>query len=166
MSITDLIPWRRKEQSVPSRQAEEESIFALQRDMNRLFDDFFRSFGMMPWRGFEEPALAFSPQLDIVEDEDNIQVSAELPGMDRNDIDVSISNGTLTIRGEKQQEREDRGTNYFRRERTYGSFRRSVPLATEVDHDQAEATFKRGVLTVTLPKSAEAKKKRITIKAG
>jgi HSP20 family protein len=166
MSITDLIPWRRKERSVPSRQAEEESIFALQQDMNRLFDDFFRSFSMMPWRGFEEPALAFSPQLDLVEDEDNIQVSTELPGMDENDIDVSISNGTLTIRGEKQQEWEDRGANYFRRERTFGSFRRSVPLPTEVDQDQAEATCKRGVLTVTLPKTAEAKKKRITIKAG
>ncbi|MBN1140044.1 MAG: Hsp20/alpha crystallin family protein [Anaerolineae bacterium] len=166
MPITDLIPWKRDEQRVPVRR-EEQSMLALQQDMNRLFDDFFRSWGVMPWRGWGEQALAFNPQVDVVEDEKEIHVSAELPGMDENDIDVSLSQGVLTIKGEKRHEKKDEGKNYYRLERSYGSFQRSIPLPAEVNEDKVEATFKNGVLTVTLPKTAAARaRKQVAIKTG
>ena len=152
---------------MPVRREEEQSMLSLQRDMNQLFDDFFNGFSLMPWRGFGESPLAFSPQIDVVEDEKAIQVSAELPGMDERDIDVSISQGVLVIKGEKRKEKETRDKNYFRVERSFGTFRRSIPLPAEVDEGKVEAAFKKGVLTITLPKiAAEKDRKRITIKAG
>ncbi len=167
MAITDLIPWKREERAVPVRREEEHPIQALQRDMNRLFDEFFREFGLAPFRPFEERWDVFSPRIDMVEGDKEIKVSAELPGMDEKDIDISLSHDVLTIRGEKKEEEEYRGKNYYRMERSYGSFQRSIPLPCEVDDDKAEAIFKRGVLTITLPKAAEAQsRKKITVKTG
>jgi len=167
MSITDLIPWKRGEREVPVRREEERSPFALQQEMNRLFDEFFRGWGLAPFRGFDEPLDAFSPRVDVVESDKEVAVSAELPGMDEKEIDVSISRGVLTISGEKREEKEDKGKNYYRMERSYGSFQRSIPLPSEVDEGKAEATFNKGVLTITLPKTAEAQvRKRIPIRTG
>jgi HSP20 family protein len=167
MSITDLIPWRRGERKVPVKHEEEQSVLSFQQEMNRLFDEFFGGWGLAPFREFTEPWDAFSPRVDVVEGDKEVTVSAELPGMDEKGIDVSLSHGVLTISGEKQEKKEDRGKNYYRMERSYGSFRRSVPLPSEVDEDKAEATFKKGVLTITLPKTAEVQaRKRISIKTG
>ena len=95
-----------------------------------------------------------------------IKVSVELPGIDKNDIDVSLARDTLTISGEKRQETEDRGKNYHRMERSYGAFKRSIPLLCDVDEAEVDATFKNGVLTVTLPKVVEGQCRRaIKIKA-
>jgi HSP20 family protein len=167
MSITDLIPWRREERKVPVKREEERSVLSFQQEMNRLFDEFFGGWGLAPFREFTEPWDAFSPRVDVVEGDKEITVSAELPGIDEKEIDVSLSHGVLTISGEKQEKKEDKGKNYYRMERSYGSFRRSVPLPSEVDEDKAEATFKKGVLTITLPKTAEVQaRKRISIKTG
>jgi len=167
MSITDLIPWRREGGKVPIRREEEHPMLVLQRDMNRLFDEFFRGFGLMPFGAFGERWDVFSPRVDVVESGKEIKVSAELPGMEEGDIEVTLSNDVLTISGEKKEEVENRGKDYYHVERSYGSFRRAIPLPCEVDTDKAEATFKKGVLTVTLPKTVEAQAhKRIPIKTG
>ncbi|MGD1992342.1 MAG: Hsp20/alpha crystallin family protein [Anaerolineae bacterium] len=167
MPITDLIPWKREEKRVPIRRTSEDTTSLMPRDFDRMFDAFFRGFGLMPSRAFGENWEAFSPQIDVVEDEDEIRVSAELPGMDEDEIDVSLSRGTLTIQGEKREETEDRGRNYYRMERSYGTFRRSIPLPSTVDESAAEATYEKGVLTISLPKKEEARAgRRIPIRTG
>jgi HSP20 family protein len=132
--------------------------------MDHLFDDFFESFGLTPF----EPFGAFSPRVDVSETDKEIKVSAELPGLDENDIEVSLARNLLTISGEKQEEAEDKGKNFYRMERSYGSFRRTIPLMVEVEADKIKAKFQKGVLTVTLPKTAEAQRqtRRIPIKTG
>jgi HSP20 family protein len=165
MPISDLIPWK-KEKQVPVRREEEHPWSAFRGEMNRLFDDFFggeREGSLVPLSG---EWGAFSPQVDVSEAEDEIVVSAELPGLDQEDIDVSLSNGTLLIRGEKREEKEEKGESYYRSERAYGAFRRDIPLPSAVDAEQVDAVFKKGVLTITLPKTEEAKAKKVTLTTG
>jgi len=167
MAITDLIPWKREEKKVPVRREEERPIDVLQQDMNRLFDEFFRGFGLAPFGALGERWDIFSPRVDVVEGDEQIEISVELPGMDEKDIDVSLSRDVLTISGEKREEEERKGENYYHVERSYGSFRRSIPLPCEINADKAEAAFKKGVLTITLPKTAKAQAcKRISVKTA
>jgi HSP20 family protein len=107
---------------------------------------------------------AFSPQVDAVESDSDITVSVGLPGLEERDIDVTLSRDALTISGEKRQEKEEKGRNYLRAEPSYGSFRRSIPLLCEVDASEADAVFRKGELTITVPKMAKAQaRKRIDI---
>lgn len=162
MAMRDLVPWKWGEKQVPVKR-EEEPFYALQHNMNRLFDEFFSDFGLKP---FGESWAGFSPSIDVTENDHEIKVSAELPGMDENDIQVKLANDMLTLSGEKKTEKEDKDKNYYRMERSYGSFQRSIPLPPGVETDQVEATFKKGVLTITLPKSAQTQNhvKKIPIK--
>ena len=159
MSITNLMPWRRKEQAPRKRgditvnQEEEHPLNLFERDMNRMFDEFFSGFGLAP--AWERDWSTFSPQVDIVDSEKEIKVSVELPGLDEKDIDVSLSRDVLTISGEKRQEKEDKGKNYYRMERSYGSFKRAIPIPCEVKTEDIDATFKNGVLSIVLPKTTE-----------
>ena len=107
------------------------------------------------------------PAVDVSETDKAYEISAELAGMDEKNIDLKIANGVLTIRGEKQDEKEEKKKDYYMRERSYGSFERTFEVPEGVDTDKIEATFKKGVLTVTLPKNAEAQKpaKKIEVKA-
>jgi HSP20 family protein len=169
MPITDLIPWKKKE---PVQQEEESALeraehplLSFQQEMNRLFDDFFGRSALEPFGAFREGWDMFSPRVDVAETDKEIVVSAELPGLDGEDIDISLSQGVLTITGEKKQEQEKQGRNYYHVERSFGSFQRSVPLPAEVDTTKVEAVFRKGVLTITLPKVRGAKaRKRIAIK--
>ena len=141
---------------------------AFHRQMDRLFDEFFRDFSLAPFRGVDESWGAYVPSIDVKENEKEFQISAELPGMDDKDVEVSITGDVLTIKGEKKlekEEEEDKG--YYRRERAYGSFQRRIQLPAEVDTDKVSAHFKKGVLTVTLPKTEEAQKavRKIEVKA-
>ena len=159
MAITDLIPWRRQE---PARR-EESEMTAFERDMDRLFERFFQGSPLAP---FGESWGAFSPSVDVVETDDQIKVSAELPGLDDKDIEVSLDRGVLTISGEKSEEHEEERENYYRTERTYGSFRRAILVPTEVNQDEVEAVFRNGVLTITMPKAEVVEgRKRISVKA-
>ena len=159
MAITDLVPWRRQE---PARR-EEDVLTTFERDMDRLFERFFRGGMLAP---FGESWGAFSPSVDVVETDDEIKVSAELPGLDDKDIEVSLDRGVLTISGEKSEERKEQREDYYRAERTYGSFCRTIPLPTEVKEDEVEAVFQKGVLTITLPKAEVVEgRKRISVKA-
>ncbi|MGC9520703.1 MAG: Hsp20/alpha crystallin family protein [Anaerolineae bacterium] len=163
MSITDLIPWRRERRSQAQEQREQYPMETFQRDMNRLFDEFFGSgFGLSPWS--EERWGMLSPRVDVSETGTEVKVAAELPGLDKEDIELSLDNNVLTLSGEKRHEKEEERRNYYRSERAYGAFYRRIPLPAEVDAESAEAVYKNGVLTVTLQKTAEAKAKRITVK--
>jgi HSP20 family protein len=142
-------------------------------EMDRLFDRFGfpslrRVFDMEPsWR----PASSFgfsAPAIDMSEDDKTYKISAELPGIDADDIDVSLSGDTLVLKGEKRQEKVQKDKNYHFSERSYGSFQRSFQLPTSIDRDRVAADFSNGVLTITLPKTAEAQKpqKKIEIRSA
>jgi len=150
---------------------------SLQREIDRLFEDFDRSWWGVPFprttRAVEpfwqrQLARATTPAVDIAESDKAYEVTAELPGMDEKDIEVKLVNGGLTIKGEKTEEKEEKKKDYYVHERHFGSFERSFRLPEGVDADKIEATFKKGVLTVTLPKTAEAQKaaKKIAVKAA
>lgn len=145
----DLMPWK------AGRQAS--MVDSLRREFNQLFDRF--------WSGQVEPMplSRWVPALDVCESGDEIRVQAEVPGIDPADIDVSIEGNVLTIRGEKKAEREDSAEDYHRIERQYGTFSRSIPLASEVDAEKIEAVFRNGVLNVRLPKHESAKPKQVKI---
>jgi len=140
----------------------------LRREVDRLFEDFGRGFWRLPLRrsAFEtEPfwrrvALSVAaPAVDVVEKEKAYEITAELPGMDEKNIELTVADDMLTIKGEKKEEREEKKKNFFLSERQYGSFERSFRLPEGVEADKIEASFKKGVLTVTLPKTPEAQKK-------
>jgi HSP20 family protein len=146
----------------PSRYRDEGDPFmTLHREMNRLFDDVFRGFDMAPFGNMSR--MAAWPHVEVVENDKDVRISAELPGLDDKDVEVLMGDGVLTIRGEKKSEIEDKERAFS--ERTYGRFERRIPLAWEVEQDKIDASFKNGVLTVTLPKSAESRPevKRIAI---
>ena len=146
----------------------------MRREMDRLFDEFdwrspFRRsvFDVEPlWR--RELSWAATPAVDIVEQDKTYEVTAELPGMDEKNIEVKVANGMLTIKGEKKEEKEEKRKDYYHSERRYGSFERRFQIPEGVDTGKIDASFKKGVLTVMLPKSPEvqATEKKIVVKSG
>lgn len=157
MGIKSLLP-KRREQAL----AERDPFAVLRREMDTLFDGFFSELGE-PARGVQ----SFNPRVDVTENGKEVRITAELPGVEEKDVEVSLSGDAITIKGEKREEKEEKGEEQYRLERSYGAFRRSFPLPCEVDADKATASFKKGVLTVTLPKTAEAaKSKKIAVKAA
>lgn len=168
MRIGELVPWKADRGGVAVRREEDEFPWLPTfRDVNRLFNEFARDFELGPWR--ERQWTGFSPDVNVSETDQEVRVTAELPGMDVKDVDISINHNVLTIRGEKKEESEEKGKNFYRMERSFGSFQRSIPLPAEVvDADKAEATYKNGILTIVLPKLPEAQKplKRIPVKTG
>jgi HSP20 family protein len=165
MAIKDLVQWRPGRKSVPVRRDGESPFTALQRDMNELFDRFFEGFCLEPFDWTHDLA-SFRPRLDVSETDDEIQVSAELPGVDENDVEVSLSDDVLTIKGERRDEHEEKHKDWYRREQSYGFFHRAIPLPRGIDADKVHAEFKRGILTVTLPKTASAQRKKISVAAA
>ena len=150
---------------------------ALRREVDRLFDSFGGGFWPSPFRrsAFDiepfwrrESTWSAAPAVDIAESEKAYEITADLPGMDEKNIDVKLIDGTLTIRGEKQEEKEEKTKDYHLSERSFGSFQRAFQVPSGVDTDKIDAKFSKGVLTVILPKSTEAQKaeKKITVKSG
>lgn len=164
MLFRDLVPWSRKA-AVPAQRDEDHPLLALHREMDRLFDDFWNEFG----RPFGAAgALGAAPRADMADTDKAIEVTIELPGLDEKDIDVSVTEDALTIKGEKRSEREEKEKGYYLSERRFGAFHRTIPLPRGINASDAKAEFKKGVLTVTLPKTpeAQAKVKRIEVKAS
>ena len=154
--MSDLIPWRRKEEAGTT--AGSPRIF------QREFDDLVeRFFGQEPVFSRSLFSRTFMPVVDIVENENDITVKAEIPGMEQKDLDVNLTGDVLTMKGEKKAEHEEKGDNFHRIERSYGSFSRSFALPCEVQEDKVEATYKNGVLSLKLPKSESCKKKAVKI---
>ena len=134
-------------------------LLSIQDEMNRLFDDFFgRPFTRREWT--EE---AWSPCVDVSGTKDNVIINAEIPGVSKEDVKVSVQDNILTLSGEKKQEKEEKNANYHQIERSCGSFRRSFTLPTPVQPDKVKATYKDGILRITLPKTEEVKPKEIPI---
>ena len=143
-------------------------FYSLQREMNSLFDNFFRGFNVAP-RGFAAGGMGmFTPSVDVKENEKEFIIKAELPGVEEKDIEVTVANDSVTIKGEKKEEKEDKDKNYYYMERSYGSFSRVIPLEAEIESTKAEARFKNGILDIKIPKnqSAKAKGTKISIKAS
>jgi len=149
----------------------------LRREMDRLFEDFDRDFWPTPFRRSsfaldplwrQDFASATKPAVDIVEKEKAYEITAELPGLDEKDIEVKLSDGSVTIKGAKKEEREEKSKNYHLHERHFGSFERHFSVPAGVDAEKIEAKFNQGILTVTLPKKPEAQKpeKKIEIKGA
>jgi len=167
MNMRDLIPWGRSQNQPPVnyRDSERNPLLSLHRDMNRLFDDVFRSFdSQLPTFGSLGSLGAAWPSVEISDTEKEIRVTAEVPGLEENDIEVLLDGDVLTLRGEKRSESEDKGRQFT--ERYYGRFERRIPLGIEVEEDRIDAQFRNGVLTVVLPKSekAQSQVKRIQIR--
>jgi HSP20 family protein len=135
-------------------------------EMDRMMDDFFGR-SMRPWwpaRWLRGDGEITAPVVDVYEEKDEVVVKAELPGLDKKDIEVNISDSELTLKGQKKKEEEIEKENYYRRERSYGAFLRSVELPTDVQADKVKASFKNGILEVRVPKTEEAKTKTIKVK--
>ena len=172
------VPVKRKSgaKNVQSQSTAWHPIDALRREIDRLFENFNGGFfsssaqrgtsNLDPFRGFDL-ALA-SPAMDIAEKKGSYEISAELPGMDENNIELNLSDGMLTIAGEKTKERKEEEEGYYVQERHYGSFRRSVRVPDDVDVDKIGARFRKGVLKITLPRKPGAAKprKKIEVKAA
>ncbi len=138
------------------------------RDFSTLQDRINRVFRESYSEG-QDQSLAtssFAPAVDVYEDEHNVALKIEVPGIDEKDIDVRIENNTLTVHGERKIEKEEKEENYRRVERQYGSFTRTFTLPTTVDSEKVSATYDKGVLKITLPKKAEAKPKQIKVTVG
>jgi len=184
MSLKKLIPWNwfKKEeetnhQTIPiRREAGDDQSLALTRpieqfhhEIDRLFERAFRGFGFGRL-GFDRPTFSgmtdvIKPTLDLGATDKAYTVTVEIPGVDEKDVKLEIANDTLTISGEKKQETEEKEKNYYRLERSYGSFQRVLSLPEDIDQDGVKASFKRGVLTVTMPRKALPKSdvRQITI---
>lgn len=161
MPISDLIPWSRERSRLPThRNGEDNPMVSLQRNLNRVFEDFWgrfdTPFGGELWTG--------TPRTDISETDEAMLVSVDLPGLDDKDVEVNVTGDMLTIRGEREEKSEKDGFSSQSRR----SFHRMIPVPPGVDPEKAAAEFKRGVLTVTLPKTEEAKArvKRIEVKSA
>lgn len=159
MALRELMPWRKKDLS-PARREEDSPLWSLRRDLNDIFERFSRSLGGGELMEREDLWSGFFPAVDVSETDQDVVVTAELPGLDEKDIEVSLSGGYLSIRGEKKAEKEDKDEQYYHKESYYGSFRRTVPLPAEVLEEKVDATYKKGVLKITLPKSPSAQKER------
>ena len=156
-----IVPWRRSEERSPAERAPDPFNY-LRNQVNRVFDDFWGEPSLAPSR---EMVAGFWPQVDVTETDKEIKVSAEIPGVESKDIDVSVEEGMLTIKGKKKYEREEKEKDQYRMERSYGSFERAIELPAEVDESKAKAEFKKGVLRLTLPKrpGAPSRRKKIPV---
>ncbi len=185
MNIRKLAPWNwfKKEEDrdyrLPVRRGGEQTpaydlfgpVQNLHREIDRLFENVFRGFGLGPFWGDrpQAPAVSggiFRPTLDLGANEKAYTVTVEIPGVDEKDVELEVVEDTLIIRGEKRQEAEEKDKDFYRVERTYGAFERVLSLPADADQDRIEATFKKGVLKVTIPRKAlpESEVKRIEVK--
>ena len=139
---------------------------SLRRDMERMYEDLSRDFGWGP--PATTTGMVAAPRIDVSETDAELKIEAEMPGVDEKDVEVVLSDGRLTIKGEKKQEKKEEKKDYHLVERSYGSFARSIGLPFEADPGQVKATVANGVLTVTVPKppQVKAKEKKIPISGG
>jgi len=137
----------------------------MRREMDRLFEEFITPMRRRRWLERPEEAV-ISPNIDIYDAKNEIVVKAELPGVEKENIDLKITENNLTLKGEIKKEEEVKKEDCYARERSYGSFFRTIALPAEVDSPKAKATFKNGILEITLPKKEEAKPKEIKVEVS
>ncbi len=160
----NLIPWRNKRENKNGGSLQEHPLARLREEVDQMFERFWRD----PWSvGFADlfPSGSRIPlRTDLAESDNDVTVTVELPGVDPKDVDISVSENVLTIRGEKKQEKEEKKSNYHYVERSFGSFHRTIPLPRTVDPSKVDASYKNGILTVAVQKRPDAKPKRIAVK--
>lgn len=162
MSIKDLIT--RKDRDVAAQTRRDDPFAEFHREMNRLFDDFFTDFSVAPsWSTGLVSAGTFNPGVNVSETEKDIIIQAELPGLDKKEVNVELQDNAVVISGEKKEEREEKNKKWHRVEHSYGSFQRVIPLPANVDAGAAKAEFKKGLLTISLPKIEKESVKKNTI---
>jgi len=169
MPISDLLPWNRGNTRLPVNRTSNDHSMNLPESMAQLVDDFFTDpFDLTPFQPGITSGGQFYPRIDLAENDKALVVSVEVPGVDENDIQVSISDNVLSLSGHKEAEKEEKGKRFHRIERTSGSFRRDIPLPVDINDDGVEAVFKNGVVTITLPKveTPQVRGKRISIRKG
>lgn len=159
MALKELIPWKRSNGELAVRREPANPFNEFRREMDQLFDSF-----LTDWPGrtslMDRRLGSFVPDIDVKETEKEVRVTAELPGLDEKEVEVTLTQGALTIKGEKREEHEQNEGDVHRSECRYGMFERTVQLPDYLDADKAKATFKKGVLKVTLPKTPEAQSSR------
>ena len=160
MKLPSFIPVGRE------RGAANQPFLSLQREIDRLFDDFTRGFPAMPGFAAGNGNGTLMPSTDVTETDKEIEITAELPGLEEKDVQVNLADGVLTIRGEKKAEKEEADKNYRLVERSYGSFERRVALPDGVKAEDVKASIAKGVLTVTVTKPAPAQAKKIDVKSA
>lgn len=163
MAGRSLLPFFSRKWSLSRPNEDTDPFITFRREMNRVFDDTFRGFGMPSLLGpafGRMPMETLMPQIDVSESEHEIQVTAELPGIDEKDVEVILADDMLTIRGEKKAEHEQKDRDYHLMERSHGTFSRSLPLPFAADPSQVKAAFKNGVLTVIIQKPKEVLEKQ------
>lgn len=167
MVLRDLLPGKKSNRAIQVRPADEDSLMGLQRRMNRLFEDFFGDWGLEPFAGFGQTEREFLPSIDVAETDKEITVTAELAGLDQKDVELTLNNDILILRGQKKQESEHKDAKRYHKECSYGAFVRSIQLPAEVDQDKVKAEFKKGVLKICLPKieTETTKAKKIDIQS-
>lgn len=164
MMRNPLAHWRR---SLPvSIQTAKHPFSALQASFDRMLEDFYKDFENFPASSpsGELENFTISPSIDIIDNKDLFKIEAEVPGMGPEDLKISVTDHTLTIKGEKTTARKDKDQNYLMREIAYGAYQRSIPLPESVDTKRAKATFKKGMLWVEIPKKPEASEQYREIK--
>jgi HSP20 family protein len=167
MNIGNLMPWREKSQMPAVREDFFDPFVTFRREVQRMMDDFVDGFDndglatMNSWRGS-------SPAVDIAETDKEMVITAEMPGLDEKDFQISVSGDLLTIKGEKKIEHEEKNGNGYPRERRYGAFSRSLRLPFDIKDEKIDATYQKGVLTIHVPKPADAQKavRQIEVKAA
>ena len=173
MTLKEMVPWRwgnlrRWDDENRPFETFFRDMDGLHKEMDRLFNDFWKDAGRpgLMTHGFTRGEIM--PQVDETEDDKAFHVRVELPGMGKDDVDITLNDGRLTIRGEKKREEEDKGKDFYRSERSFGVFRRVLPIPGDVDEKRIEASFEKGVLNILLPKTDEAVKKvkHIPVKAA
>lgn len=160
MSWPTIRPFGRKSDVALS---DHDPFTAFRREMDRLFESFGRDLG---WPGGDDRTTATAPSIDVSETEGELRIEADLPGVEEKDVDVTVSDNVLTIKGEKKAEKEEKNKDFHLVERSYGSFSRSLTLPFAADPSKAKATFKNGVLSISLPKPPEVKAKAKKIAIG
>jgi HSP20 family protein len=166
--MRSLIPWGDKS-NVPAKSEDFFDPFvSFRREVDRMFDDFFSGFGSRPMERWHGGPVGLSPVIDVDDGEKELVVTAELPGLNEKDFEVTLAGDVLTIKGEKKVENESRNGEAHYVERRFGSFSRSVRLPFEASDSQVGATYEKGVLSVRVPKPADAQKsvRRIEVKAS
>jgi HSP20 family protein len=168
MNIKSLIPVGRERSLL--RSGFPDSFGALQREIDRVFDDFTRGWASWPTGSGRWPALGRAselvPSMDVVETDKQIEITAELPGLEEQDVQVNVADNILSIKGEKKAEKEERDKNYRLFERSYGSFSRTIELPDGIDADAIKASLSNGVLKVTVPKPTPAQAKKVEVKVA
>lgn len=162
-----LVPWRDKSQTPAPREEYPDPFLTFRREVDRMFDDFFSGFGRRPVGAPFGSLSTPTPSMDLTENEKEIVVTAEMPGLDDKDFEVTVSGDLLTLRGEKKAEHEQRNGDSYYMERRFGSFSRSVRLPFEVQDEKVDARYDKGVLTIRVPKPADMQRpaRRIEVRS-